>query len=685
MQSKWSDADAQKFVSDYAPKGVNADLAVRTYTTRLLGSDPKMVLHGGGNTSVKTTVKDQLGEDVDVICIKGSGWDMGVIEPAGLPAVRLEPLRKLRKLDKLSDEDMVNFQRINLLDSTSPNPSVETLLHAFLPHKFIDHVHSTAVLALTDQPDNKALVQEVYGDRVAYVPYTIPGFALAKAVAEVFDKHPKAEGLILLQHGIFTMGDTAEQAYSRMIEFVTMAEERLKLQRKQLAAAKLPAKLATLPEIAPILRGAVAIEKNPMAGTAKRQILDFRTNAQILNYVNGAELARYSQVGVVTPDHTIRTKNWPVIVPAPEAGKLDEWTKDVHAAVDAFVARYHKYFEVNNAKSPVKKKELDPLPRVILVPGVGMFGIGATAKDAAIAADIAENAVAVITDAEAMGEYRSISEFDMFEVEYWSLEQAKLGKSNEKSLARQVAVITGGASGIGAATAKAMAKEGAEVAILDRDLEAAKAAAKKIGGKALAVECDVTNPQSVRAAFDAVVSAFGGVDIVVSNAGAAWQGTIGQVDDETLRKSFELNFWAHQAVAQHATRIMQAQGTYGCLLFNTSKQAVNPGKDFGPYGLPKAATLFLVKQYALDHGKDGIRANAVNADRIRSGLLTDDMVAARSKARGLSEADYMAGNLLKREVTAEDVAQAFVYLATASKTTAAVVTVDGGNIEASMR
>ena len=685
MKSSWSDKDAQDFIAKYAPKGVNADLAVRTYTTRLLGSDPRMVLHGGGNTSVKTTVKDQLGEDVDVICIKGSGWDMGVIEPAGLPAVRLEPLRKLRKLDKLSDEDMVNFQRINLLDSTSPNPSVETLLHAFLPHKFIDHVHSTAVLALTDQPDNKALVQEVYGDRVAYVPYTIPGFALAKAVAEVFDKHPKAEGLVLLQHGIFTMGDTAEQAYSRMIEFVTMAEERLKLQRKTALPAKLPSNLATLPEIAPILRGAVAIEKNPLSGTAKRQILDFRTNPQILAYVNGAELARYSQVGVVTPDHTIRTKNWPVIVPAPEAGKLEQWSKDVHAAVDAFVARYHKYFEDNNAKSPVKKKELDPLPRVILVPGVGMFGIGASAKDAAIAADIAENAVAVITDAEAMGEYRSISEFDMFEVEYWSLEQAKLGKSNEKSLARQVAVITGGGSGIGAATAKAMAKEGAEVAILDRDLEAAKTAARKIGGKALAVECDVTNPQSVRAAFDKVVSTFGGVDIVVSNAGAAWQGTIGHVDDETLRKSFELNFWAHQAVAQHATRIMLAQGTFGCLLFNTSKQAVNPGKDFGPYGLPKAATLFLVKQYALDHGKDGIRANAVNADRIRSGLLTDEMVAARSKARGVSETDYMSGNLLKREVTAEDVADAFVYLATASKTTAAVVTVDGGNIEASLR
>jgi rhamnose utilization protein RhaD (predicted bifunctional aldolase and dehydrogenase)/NAD(P)-dependent dehydrogenase (short-subunit alcohol dehydrogenase family) len=685
MQSRWNDAEAQEFITRYAPKGVNADLAVRTYTTRLLGSDPRLVLHGGGNTSVKTVMKDALGDDVEVLCVKGSGWDMGAIEPQGLPAVRLAPLRRLRALAKLSDEDMVNFQRINLLDSTAPNPSVETLLHAFLPHKFIDHTHSTAVLALTDQPDGEAMVREVYGDRVAYVPYTIPGFALAKSVADVFDKNPKVEGLVLLQHGIFTVGETAQQAYSRMIEFVSMAEARLGRQRKALAKGTVPAKLASVPEIAPVLRGAIALEKNALAGTAKRQILAFRTNPQILEYVNGTALSRYSQQGVVTPDHTIRTKNWPVIVPAPEAGKLGEWVGEVRAAVDAFVARYHDYFARNNDKSPVKKKELDPLPRVILVPGVGMFGVGGSAKDAAIAADIAENAIAVIGDAEAIGEYRCISEYDMFEVEYWSLEQAKLGKSNEKALARQVAVITGGGSGIGAATARAFAAQGAEVAILDRDPEAAKAVAKKIGGKALALACDVTDHASVAQAFDQVVAAFGGVDIVVSNAGAAWQGTIGTVDDETLRKSFELNFWAHQSVAQQAVKIMRAQGTYGCLLFNTSKQAINPGKDFGPYGLPKAATLFLVKQYALDHGKDGIRSNAVNADRIRTGLLTDEMVAARSKARGLSESDYMAGNLLKREVTADDVAEAFVYLATATKTTAAVVTVDGGNIEASLR
>jgi rhamnulose-1-phosphate aldolase/alcohol dehydrogenase len=685
MDSGWSDTEAQDFVSRYAARGVGEDLALRVYTTRLLGSDPRLVLHGGGNTSVKTMAKDMLGADVEVIHIKGSGWDMGAIEPAGLPAVRLAELRRLRALAKLSDEDMVNFQRVNLLDSKSPNPSVETLLHAFLPHKFIDHTHSTAVLALTDQPDGEALVRGVFGDRVATVPYTIPGFALAKSVADVFDKNPKVEGLVLLQHGIFTVGDSARQAYDRMIEFVTLAEERLQHQRKTRVAAKRPLSLAGVAEIAPILRGAVALEKDALAGTVKRQILDFRTSPAILDYVNGAEVARYSQIGVVTPDHTIRTKNWPLLLLVPEAGKLDAWRDDVRVAVDGFVARYHDYFARNNEKSAVKKKELDPLPRVVLVPGVGLFGLGASAKDAAIAADIAENSVAVINDAEAIGEYKSICEFDMFEVEYWSLEQAKLGKGSEKPLARQVAVITGGGSGIGAATARAFAAQGAEIAILDRDLDAARATAKKIGGATLALQCDVTDPTSVRAAFDTVAAAFGGVDIVVSNAGAAWQGTIGAVADETLRKSFELNFFAHQSVAQNAVRIMQAQDTGGCLLFNTSKQAVNPGKDFGPYGLPKAATLFLVKQYALDHGKDGIRSNAVNADRIRTGLLTDAMVTARSKARGVSETDYMSGNLLRREVTADDVANAFVYLATATKTTAAVVTVDGGNIEASMR
>jgi rhamnose utilization protein RhaD (predicted bifunctional aldolase and dehydrogenase)/NAD(P)-dependent dehydrogenase (short-subunit alcohol dehydrogenase family) len=685
MKSRLSDSEAKEFVDRYASEGIAEDLALRVYTTRLLGGDPRLVLHGGGNTSVKARMKDLLGDTVEVICIKGSGWDMGNIEPAGLPAVKLVPLRRLRALDSLSDEDMVNYQRINLLDSSAPNPSVETLLHAFLPHKYVDHTHSTAVLALTDQPDGERIARDLFGGRVAYVPYTIPGFALAKSVADVFDRNRDVEGLVLLQHGIFSLGESAREAYERMIGFVTLAEERLAKGRKSFASASPPKDLARTAEIAPVLRGACAIARDEKAGSVKRQILCFRTSPSILEYVNGAELARYSQAGVVTPDHTIRTKNWPLLVPAPEAGKLDAWKNAVEKAVSDFVAHYHDYFARNNARAEPKKTELDPFPRVVLIPGKGLFGLGASAKDAAIAADIAENTIEVITDAEAVGRYQPISEADMFDVEYWSLEQAKLGKAAEKPLARQVAVITGGGSGIGAATARAMARAGAEVAVLDRDRATASAVASECGKTAIALSCDVTKAKDVQHAFRHVVKAFGGVDIVVSNAGAAWQGTIGSVEDETLRQSFELNFFAHQVVAQAAVAIMKAQGTGGCLLFNVSKQAVNPGRDFGPYGLPKASTLFLMKQYALDHGRDGIRSNAVNADRIRTGLLTDSMIASRSQARGLSENDYMSANLLGREVTAEDVADAFVFLATARKTTAAILTVDGGNIEASLR
>lgn len=463
-----------------------------------------------------------------------------------------------------------------------------------------------------------------------------------------------------------------------MIDLVTMAEQRLaKATRKIFPGATLPATLAKAAEIAPILRGLFSLPaKAGGREAAQRFVFEFRSSPEILAYVNGKEIARYSQQGPVTPDHAIRTKNVAFIAPAPEADKLDAFRTGTDAALKKFAADYHAYFTRYNGKQITAKKELDPIPRVALVPGVGLFGIGNTSKDAKIAADLAETTVAVIADAERLGTYECIPEPDIFDIEYWSLEQAKLSSAAEKPLARRIVVVTGGASGIGAATAAAFAREGAEVAVLDRDVS-------KVKGFGIA--CDVTDPKSVRAAFDKVAATYGGVDIVVSNAGAAWQGRIGDVEDAVLRKSFELNFWAHQSVAQNAVRIMRTQGLGGCLLFNTSKQAVNPGPDFGPYGLPKAATLFLMRQYALDHGGDGIRANAVNADRIRTGLLTDEMIAQRSKARGLSEADYMGGNLLGLEVTADDVAQAFVSLAKAAKTTGAVTTVDGGNIAAALR
>jgi rhamnose utilization protein RhaD (predicted bifunctional aldolase and dehydrogenase)/NAD(P)-dependent dehydrogenase (short-subunit alcohol dehydrogenase family) len=685
MKSAWVDSDAKAALDHWATAAIGQELALRIYSTRLLGREPKLVLHGGGNTSVKARVKDLLDEDVDVLCVKGSGWDMASIEPAGMPAVRLAALLKLRSRSAMPDDEMVRLQRAALIDPHSPNPSVETLLHAFIPHKFVDHTHATAVLSLIDQTDSDVLCAETFGQRLGFVPYVMPGFALAKKAAEVFEKAPAVEGLILDKHGIFTFGDDAREAYERMIEFVTLAEERLRKKgNAKLPGAKLPDRIATVLDVAPIIRGVCTLRDAFSEGAHKRLVLDFRSNDTVLNYVNGKDVKRYARAGLITPDHVIRTKPWPLVLPAPEAGKLADFKSAAQQAARTFTDDYAAYFARHKTRANGASIH-DPLPRVVLVPGLGLFGLGTSAKEARVAADVAEAAVEGITGAEAIGAFTSISEADTFDIEYWPLELAKLGQRKPLPLAGQIAVITGAGGAIGAATARAFAQAGAEVALLDIDVAAATKQAKAIGGDALAIACDVTNTDSVRDAFDRVAEAFGGVDIVVSNAGAAWQGKIGEVDEAKLRESFELNFFAHQKVAQAAVGIMLTQGIGGCLLFNVSKQAVNPGPDFGPYGLPKAATLLLVRQYALDYGPDGIRSNAVNADRIRSGILTEDFIAQRAKARGLSEKEYMSGNLLQREVTAEDVAQAFLHQALELKTTANITTVDGGNIAAALR
>jgi len=685
MKSGWVDRDAEAFVAHGAKSGIDRELALRVYTTRLLGRDPKLVLHGGGNTSLKTRMRDLFGEEVEVLRVKSTGADMAAIGPEGFSAVRLLPMRQLRALEAIDDEELVSIERANLIDPAGANPSVEMMLHAFLPHKFIDHTHATAVLSVIDQPDGEQKCAEVFGKRLAFVPYLMPGFGLAKKAIEVFERAKPVEGLILSKHGIVTFGETAREAYERMIEMVTLAEDYIARHRKSVAAAAVPNNVEGLAQVAPVLRGACSEPDDKLEGAWRRLVVEFRDGEAVRHFVNAEDLDRLSQTGVITPDHTIRTKNWPLVLPAAESGKLADFARAAREQASQFIARYHQYFARNNKRAGGIKHELDPLPRVVLAPGLGLFGLGRSKQDAIIAADIAEAWIEGVSDAEAIGRFESISEAEMFDCEYWPLEQAKLGARKELPLAGQIAAITGAGGAIGAATARAFAAAGAEIALLDMDFAAASEQAEAVGATALPVVCDVTDAESVRTAFDKIVQNFGGVDIAVSNAGAAWQGRIGEVGEDIMRKSFELNFYGHQRVAQAAVKIMLAQGTGGCLLFNVSKQAVNPGPNFGPYGIPKAAALALMRQYALDYGADGIRANAVNADRIRSGLLTPDMIASRSKARGLSEKDYMSGNLLGREVTADDVAQAFLHHALALKTTADVTTVDGGNIAAAMR
>ena len=686
MQNLWNEHDAQRMVEHYAARGVNEDLALRTYSSRLLGGDPRLVQHGGGNTSVKTVLRDLYGDEVRVVCVKGSGRDLSDIEPDGHPAVKLDPLFRLRSLERLSDEEMVNAFRQNLLDQRAPTPSIETLLHAYLPHKFIDHTHAVLSTVLASQPDGEALCQRLFGGRVAWVPYVMPGFGLAQLATAVYEAHPQVEGLLLANHGIFSMAQTARESYDLMIEFITTLEDyvaRHGTLPSGFEPVTPPVQVAPLEQVLPILKGIFG--RLSLPGQPQHWLFDARAGERRLTFASGRSLSDYASRGMATPEHVIRMKRLPAILPTPQMGMLEDWAREAEQVLKAYVDDYHAYFQRNNARVGGIKRELDALPRILLIPHLGMVGAGRTRLEASISGDTATAWSEAILDAESIGQYRSISEADHFDMEYWSLEQVKLGKNPLKPLSGQVVVVTGGGGGIGAATARAFAAQGAEVAVLDLSLEAAQKVAGGLGRFGLGLECDVTQPEKVARAFEAVVAHFGGVNIVVSNAGIALGGAMLDLPLETLRRSFEVNFFAHQRVAQAAVRVLKAQGLGGVLLFNASKQAVNPGPDFGAYGTSKAALLALVRQYALEHGAEGIRVNAVNADRIRSGLLDSDTIARRSKARGLSEAEYMAGNLLRQEVRAEDVAQAFVTSALLERTTGNVVTVDGGNVAAMLR
>jgi short-subunit dehydrogenase len=590
---------------------------------------------------------------------------------------------------------MVAAQRQNLIDPAAPNPSVEALLHAFLPHTFVDHTHSTALLALADQADAEQVCREVYGERVVLVPYVMPGFALAKACADAYEaavaRGQQPEGMVLLKHGLFSFGATAQESYGRMIELVGQAEARLGRGERSLHSVAMPERPTPAAALLPQLRGALS-RAAEAAGAPRRWILTLRDTPLTRAVVDDQRLADWLSRGVATPDHVIRTKARPLLLAA------DATPAAIESAIASYGRDYRDYFQRQNGRVGGHKTMLDPLPRLIAVPGLGLIGVGKSAAEAAVTADIGEAWASTLLASESIGRFEPVGENDTFDMEYWSLEQAKLGKAAEKPLARQVVLVTGGAGAIGAATARAFAAQGAELALLDLDGEAARAAAAACGPRALGLACDVTDGQQVRDALDRVCEHFGGLDVVVSNAGAAWTGAIASLADADLRAAFELNFFAHQSVAQAAVAIWRLQdgaaggaGSQpgerlgGQLLFNVSKQALNPGPNFGAYGLSKAALLALVRQYALEEGENGIRVNAINADRIRSGLLDGTMIRERAAARGVSEDVYMAGNLLGQEVLASDVADAFVALARLQRSTGALLTVDGGNVAAMVR
>ena len=677
MKNNWSNSDSKKYIRKYKNLGYSKDLALRVYTTRLLGRNSELVLHGGGNTSVKTSIKDIDGKKYEVLCVKGSGWNMGEIEPEGLPAVKLDPLLSLKKKKYLSDQDMVSYQKRNLINIKSPNPSVETFLHAFLPFKYVDHTHADAILKVTNRPGGLNFCKKIFGNKVAIVPYVMPGFMLSKKVNEIYSKNPKINCLILMNHGIFTFSNDAKEAYSLMIKYVSQSERAIKkLKVKKIKQIKNYSTKFKAHEIAPIIRGLSSSNND------QKFIVNYRLNKDLKYFMNGKNVRSYSSRGTATPDHVIRVKPFPLIITPKKNSSINNFKLTAKKAFGNYRKKYINYFNTNKNKVKGKKVMLDTSPRVVFVQNVGMFSIGKDLNGAKIAGDLANTNAKVISSVEETSSYKFIPEKDFFDVEYWSLEQAKIKKA-KKLLEGNVVVITGSTGAIGFETYKIFKSYGAEVVLLDYNLQRIKNLQSKV--KELCIHCDVRNKKNVKKAFDQICEKYGGVDILISNAGTAVSGSIAEVDDKILRQSFEDNFFSHQNCASETIKIMKKQNTGGCLLFNISKQSVNPGKNFGPYGLPKSALLSLCKQYAVDYGSYGIRSNGVNADRIRSGLMTDKMIKSRAKARRVSTDNYMRGNLLLNEVKTEDVAKAFFHLAISKKTTGAILTVDGGNIAASLR
>lgn len=697
MLSLWNDQEAQEYCARYEAHG--QAIALRVYTSRLIGRCAELVLHGGGNTSVKTVVRDLLGREVEVLCVKGSGSDLAAVEPAGLPAVRLQPLRELQTLPELADEAMVSAVRGALMDSRAPNPSVEALLHAFLPHTFVDHTHANAILALTDQPEADAHLAAVFGDEVAVLPWIMPGFPLAKAVAEAFARHPKCRGIVLKKHGLFTFGDDARTSYERTIELVQRAERYI-TRRIGGRPAMLGGDPAPLPpaerrlallRCLPVLRGALASEVATVCGPLwERVIAEARTGDEIASFTAHSAAPALCAAGPITPDHVIRTKGQYLFLSRDEA--MD--AARCRSQVANFVAGYRRYFEAH-ASVLAGGRMLRPLPNVVVVQGLGLIALQPTRAAARIAADIGEHTLRVKAAAHALDRYEALTDAELAAMEYWPLELAKLGAQKSPDLQGQVALVTGAAGAIGCGIVEALLENGACVLATDVDAERLQVVQKKFarhGGNLVGAIADLTVPAEVERLFAECVLAFGGVDCVVPNAGIAHVSRLETMDAARFARVLEVNTTGTMLVLQQAARVLREQGTGGSIVVQASKNVFAPGAGFGAYSASKAAALQLARVAALELAPIGVRVNAINADAVFGddevpSQLWEEVGPDRMRARGLDASGlreyYRERSLLKTTVLPRHIGEAVVFFARQrTPTTGAVLPIDGGIAEA---
>jgi len=652
MKSLWSDREAEEF---------RGDLGLRVYTSRLLGRDKSLVLHGGGNTSVKIQEKNLFGEQETILYVKGSGWDLETIEPQGFSPVLLAHVLRLAELPSLSDPEMVNQLVTHMLDASAPAPSIETILHGLMPQKFVDHTHADAVLSVSNTRDGDKRIREVYGKRCVVIPYLMPGFDLAQYCAREFKRQGSTEtiGMVLLNHGIFSFGDTARESYERMIELVTLAEKYLDSKRAWSVALKSSARSA------PGAAAQAGLRRRLCDAAGAPLIVRTVTNERTLGFAAHPELARISQKGPATPDHVIRTKRTPML----------------GTDVAGYTEGYRRYFDEHAPRAEEPKTILDPAPRVVLDPAFGLAAAGRTAKDATVVAEIYDHTIDVILRGEALGGFEALPAKDIFDVEYWDLEQAKLKKGGKAlPFAGEIALVTGAASGIGKAAVAAFLARGAAVVGLDLD---AKIESLHNRGDFLGVSCDVTDETQVRSAIEKAVLSFGGLDMLVLNAGIFTASRkIADLPTEEWRKAMSVNLDANLLLMRICHPFLKLAPRGGRVVVIGSKNVPAPGPGASAYSASKAALNQLARIAALEWGADGIRINTVHPNAVfDTGLWTEEVLAQRAKQYAMTVEEYKTNNVLKTQVGSRDVAELAAEMCGPlfAKTTGAQVPVDGGN------
>ena len=682
MKDRWTD-----------PPGTQPDdLDALVHQSRLIGAEPKLVLRGGGNTSIKRDEVDFRGRSVRVLRIKGSGSDLRTAKRSDFPGVRLDDVLPLFAKDDMSDEDMVAYLGNCLMEPGSRRPSIETLLHAFLPAVSVAHSHADAILSITNTVDHLALLKDLYGDKVILIPYRRPGFLLSKEVGRAVREEPTARGLILLNHGLVTWGESVEDSYRSHIRLVTEAEDYVSSRNRGKRVFAAGTRFRIDPDsrriaagrIAPIIRGALSQDE--------RVIARYTGDPRVLDFVGDERAATASLEGAATPDHILSTKNWPVWVETDDPTNIREFQRALGRSLEAYGNRYREYVARWRRDEPV----LSAIPRVVLVPGIGMWTAGKDPAAEEMVRSIYLHTIDVIASAENVSCYRSLPEAEVFRAEYWPLELYKLTLAPpERELARRVALVTGGSSGIGKAIACRLASAGAQVVVADIDAGGASAVAEAINdseGKGVAIACgmDVTDETEVERAFETACLTYGGIDILVSNAGIATSSPIHELSLSDWDHNFAVNSTGHFLAARAAIRLFKAQRIGGNIVFVATKNVVAPGKDFGAYSAAKAAEAQLARIVAMEGGEFGIRANILNPDAIfgSSNLWSDKMREVRARSYGVPiselEDHYRRRSLLGVQVTAEDVAEAALFLASdrSSKTTGTMLPVDGGVREA---